>query len=357
MGAVILGIGMFAVVVDITLHRRNKPRRERNPWNAGTLEWISEPEENWGVRSIPRIESRYPLWEQEDLARQVREGSWYLADAGEGRRETLGTSVLDAEPEQVLRVGGTSVVTIFCAITLGAVFVALTFKWWLIALVASVAFLAGVIYWLWTGTGEIPERAERNIGRGISLPIYASGPKSTGWWAMFITMTGDGAAFASLVFGYFFFWTRLEDFTGGHEGPGVIWPSVSLALFIAAWSATVGAREVNRRDQAAIARVLLSIGVVLAAAGCAAALAGPWVANLDPTAHVYGAIVWTLAIWAAAHGAVGVVMQLYCLARSWVGRLTPNHDMDLRNVALYWHFMLITAVFTFGVIGFFPEAL
>ena len=64
-----------------------------------------------------------------------------------------------------------------------------------------------VIYWLWTGTGEIPEKDEKDIGRGISLPLYASGVKSAGWWAMFITMTGDGTAFASLVFGYFFFWT------------------------------------------------------------------------------------------------------------------------------------------------------
>ena len=48
--------------------------REQNPWNAGTLEWINEPEENWGVRSIPRIESRYPLWDQQDLAREVNAG-------------------------------------------------------------------------------------------------------------------------------------------------------------------------------------------------------------------------------------------------------------------------------------------
>ena len=31
--------------------------------------------------------------------------------------------------------------------------------------------------------------------------------------------------------------------------------------------------------------------------------------------------------------------------------------MDLRNVVLYWHFMAITAVITFAVIGLFPEAM
>ncbi len=357
MGAIVLGIGMFAVVVDVTLHRRRQPKGETNPWKAGTLEWISEPEENWGVRSIPRIESRYPLWDQPNLAREVRAGQWYLADAGEGRRETLVTSVLDAEPEHVLRVGGTSTVTVVSAATLGTVFVALTFKLWLVSLVAGVAFITAVIWWLWTGTGEIPEKPEKDIGRGVSLPIYASGVKSTGWWAMFITMTGDGTAFASLVFGYFFFWTIHDDFTGGLAGPGILWPMTALALFAAAWAATLGAREANRRGNVASARLLLIAAALLSAAACAAALAGPWTAGMDPTSHVYPAIVWILVIWAAVHGGVGVLMQLYCLARSLAGRLTPTHDMELHNVALYWHFMAVTALVTFGVVGLFPEAL
>lgn len=357
MGAVILGIGMFAVVVDVTLHRRRQPRGEVNPWNAGTLEWISEPEEKWGMRSIPRITSRYPLWDQKGLAEEVKRGDWYLADAKEGRRETLVTSVLDAEPEQVLRVGGTSHITIISAVTLGIVFVALTFKWWIVSLVSGVAFLCAILYWLWTGTGHIPEKDEKDVGRGLSLPLYASGVKSVGWWAMFITMVGDGTAFGSLVFGYFFFWTIHQDFTGGLSGPGVFWPMMALGLFAAAWAATVGAREVNRRGRVGLARALIVIGALAASAGCAAALAGPWTTGMDPTAHVYPAIVWVLVIWAAIHGVVGVIMQLYCLARSLAGRMTPRHDMEICNVALYWHFMLVTALTTFGVVGLFPEAL
>ncbi|MBE1206018.1 cytochrome c oxidase subunit I [Aminobacter carboxidus] len=357
MGAVVLGIGMFAVVMDVTLHRRGKPRGEVNPWNAGTLEWISEPEENWGVRSIPRIESRYPLWDQEALARQVNAGDWYLPDAKEGRRETLVTSVLDAEPEQVLRVGGTSYVTIISALTLGTVFVALTFKWWIVSLISGLAFMAAVLWWLWNGTGDIPEKDGKDIGHGISLPLYASGVKSVGWWAMFITMTGDGTAFASLVFGYFFFWTVHADFTGGIAGPGMFWPMMALALFALSWAATLAAREANRRGKLAVAWILLGSGALTSIAGCAAALAGPLTTGMDPTAHVYAAIVWTLVIWAALHGAMGGIMQLYCLARSLAGRLTARHDMELHNVALYWHFMLVTALVTFAVVGLFPEAL
>ena len=61
------------------------------------------PPENWGVRSIPEIDSRYPLWEQPNFERDVDEGRFYLPDAEEGKRETIVSSVVDATPLQCLR--------------------------------------------------------------------------------------------------------------------------------------------------------------------------------------------------------------------------------------------------------------
>jgi heme/copper-type cytochrome/quinol oxidase subunit 3 len=309
------------------------------------------------VRSIPPIESRYPIWDQRDLMREVNAGTFYLADAPEGRRETLITSVLDARPVQCQRVAGPTVVTIVAAALLGSVFVALTFEQWIITAVAAVGTLAAVLWWLWTGTGEIPDKKARNVGLGLSLPLYVSGPASVGWWAMFITMVGDGTAFASLVFGYFFYWTIHPDFTAGQAGPGWQWPMAALALFGAAWAAMVAARELNARGSAGLMRLALAVAVLLTLAASAAAFAGPWQHAMQPTAHVYPAIVWVLVMWVLAHAFVGIVMQLYCLARSLGGYLTAEHDLEIHVAALYWHFLAITAVVTFAVIGLFPEAM
>ena len=83
---------------------------------------------------------------------------------------------------------------------------------WLAAC-ASLALAAGIIiYWLWTGTAVIPEKPEKPVGLGLTLPIYRSGPQSVSWWAMFITMLALLTAFVSLVFAYFFFWTIHDDF-------------------------------------------------------------------------------------------------------------------------------------------------
>ena len=55
---------------------------------------------------------------------------------------------------------------------------------------------------------------------------------------------------------------------------------------------------------------------------------------MDPKLHVYPAIVWVLVGWVAAHAALGVVMQLYVLARSLAGRLDATHGNDLGNITV-----------------------
>jgi cytochrome c oxidase subunit I+III len=116
----------------------------------------------------------------------------------------------------------------------------------------------------------------------------------------------------------------------------------------------VASRRLNAAGQAAALRAALSAGALLAALGAAALLYAPYATGLDPTQHSYPAIVWVLVLWTAAHVALGILMQLYCVARSLAGRLTREHDIDLHNVVLYWHFAAITAAVTIAVIALFP---
>jgi cytochrome c oxidase subunit I+III len=98
----------------------------------------------------------------------------------------------------------------------------------------------------------------------------------------------------------------------------------------------------------------LAAAAALAGLGGAALLAGPWFAGLDPTAHVYPAVVWILLIWTVLHVGAGIIMQLYCVAGSLAGRLTPAHDIDICNVTLFWHFVAATALITVAVVALFP---
>ena len=143
-------------------------------------------------------------------------------------------------------------------------------------------------------------------------------------------------------------------FPGGATGPGVAWPLLALVAGLGAWLATLSARRLNARE-AGVGFYLASGGAILAAAASVAALLlGPSLTGLEPSTHAYAAIVWLLSAWTALHVALGILMLLYCVARRWAKKMSGTHDIDIRNVALYWHFVAIKLLVTVAVIAGFP---
>jgi cytochrome c oxidase subunit I+III len=352
-GAFVLAAGMAVVAWDVIRPKRREPLSPRNPWEAGTLEWLSEmPGKPWGIRSVPEIDGRYPLWDQPHLMRDVDEGRFYLPDAEELRRETLVTSVIDARPVQCQRLPGPSFLPLLGATTLGGFFAFGTFHAWTPAMISLGVAVCVFVGWLWTGTGGVPEKPEKDIGLGLTLPLSMSGPTSVGWWGLFLTMLADATAFVCLLFGYFFFWTIHDDFppVGAQVDAGAL--SMGLVGVGGAWLLTLAARGANRRDRAALAYGALAGAVGLAALGSIALLHGP--TALDPKADSYGATVWLLVLWTVVHVAVGILMQLYSAASRAFGRTTARYDMDLDNTVLYWHFAAGTAAATVLVVAGFP---
>ena len=172
---------------------------------------------------------------------------------------------------------------------------------------------------------------------------------------MFITMLGDMTAFMSLVFGYFFYWTIHEDFPPEDAmGPGTLWPTISLAIAAVAWALTVLAQKSNRNDRPVL--FYLSSMIAIAMSLCAAIALGlaPYLTQMDPSSHVYPAIVCVLVLWTSVHLCVGTLMQTYCVARRMAGKMTASYDADITNVMLYWHFMALTSLITVAVIAWFP---
>ncbi len=356
-GAFVMAAGILVFAWDLLRPKGRQPLTERNPWGAGTLEWSHDvPSEAWGVRSVPYVTSRYPLWDQPRFVERLDAGRFYLPDAEEGLRETIVTTVVDARPVLVARITGPAWCTIVAAVFTGGLFIFPTFHIFTPAIVCGVFALAAVIWWLWTSTAQPPEKPSKPVSLGLRLPVYASGPTAPGWWGVFITMMGDMTAFSSLVFGVFFYWTARPDFPPeGLPDADLIWVGVAAGLGAAAWAATVGARETNRRGLVVVARGLLVVAPLAALGAIGALIAALWLPGLDPVEHAYPAMMWALVIWAVAHVGGGVVMQFYCLAGSVFGKLTPRYDADLWNTTLYWHFAALTLVVTAAVVGVVPR--
>ena len=166
-------------------------------------------------------------------------------------------------------------------------------------------------------------------------------------------MLGDMTAFASLIFGVFFYWTASDAFPpplADHANGALV--LVSAVLFGAAWGATRVARPLHRAGRVPLAQALLAGGAVAGLGGAGAMVLS--VLHLDPTAHVYPAILYAIAVWTAVHTIPGVIMQLYCLAGTIFGKVLPTYDAPIWNTVLYWHFLLVTALVSAFVIGALP---
>ena len=355
-GAMVLAAGIAVVAWDVVRSKRRQPLAPRNPWGAGTLEWLPPlPNPSWGMRTIPEIDGRYPLWDQPHLVRDYDEGRFFLPDAEEGRREMLVTSTVDAVPQQCMRIAGPTFVTLVAAICVAGMFGFATFKLYALAGVSTGLALAVIIAWLWTGTGEIPEKEIKHVGLGVHLPLYLRGRDGVGWWAMGITMLAVFTAFVSVLFGYFFYWTLDERFLrDAAHGPDAGGPLASSVLVAASWALTVGSRGWNAADRARAFYAASGLAVGSAVLGVGALIGTLAGSPLDPVASAYAATVWLLVVWCVVQVALGVVMQLYCVARRLAGRMTARHDIDIGNVTLYWHFTAATVVAAMAVVGGFP---
>ena len=357
LGAVLMALGVALVVLDLALHFRVAPDAEGgNPYHGGTLEWL--PQGSYAARSIPRVHSREPLWDDPDLAEQVRQGRHFLPGTATGRRETIVTSPVEARPQYVAIIPWPGWSHPIAAAGTAGCFLSLTVEQvWVASAFAAVA-VAAVIRWLWTGTDLGPIRERVEIGGGLRLPVYVTGPDSLGWWAMVVLLLVDITIFLCLVFTHGFLWLVNGDAAWPPAGtalPGPFLPGVAAALVAASGAAFRLADGLLRRGRTGLMPLAVLGALLLLLAGLGADLAGLWRAGLRPDAHSFGAAVFANQFWQGVHAATALVMALYLAARSWAGLVDPVRRVTFDCIRLFWFYTVAQALAGMALTHLFPR--
>jgi cytochrome c oxidase subunit I+III len=351
----VLGAGVLVVAFDVVRqHRTGQPAAD-NPWNAPSLEWLAGPRPH-AFRSLVPIMSRYPLWEQEGLAEEEAAGRGYLPDAPVGERESLVTSAIASEPQQIMRLPGPGwtgfVAAAATAIGLAASTIGLT----ALGAVAGLAAAAAYLYWLWSMDRALP-RGPADAGRGLALPLYRNDGASAGSWGMVVLLVSDVVVIASFVFAYLFLWTARPVAwpPDGSRLPGFVAPAVVAVAAAGAWLLFEAARRLNRRDRRGATALCLGAAAMVACG--ALAMGWMWLTSLgvDSTRHAYGAAVWTLLGYMALHVAVGAGMALWCLARLAFGMLDSWRSLTLHICLLWWRLTAAATVMVLALVAGFPR--
>ena len=335
-GAFVVAGGVLLILVDLARNLRPTLQDSAgNVWKAGTLEWMEN--HVYGARSVPHVDSREPLWTHPTMTDDVHEGRYYLPGSVTGARETIVTSPVEGAPQCVMRLSGPGWAHVLAAVFTAAFFLLLTVKLVTAAIVSGVLAVVMILAWMWDS--DPASAGTVDIGGGIRLPTYVSGPTHPAWWAMIVLILVAGALYLSYVFAYLYLWTvSPQGWPSADALPDAPGPAAAAGLLVASGLALAAAsRVLSRKDRfrGALA-ALVAFGVITLVAALALDIWTQWRGGLRPEASGYAAMVYANAVLQGQIVAAIVVMAGFMLARLAAGRLDGSRRVVFDNLAILW---------------------
>jgi cytochrome c oxidase subunit 1 len=148
-GAMVLGIGILATLVNALLAVRRGRLAGPDPWGAGTLEWATaSPPTPANFHAIPVVHGPYPLWQPAPPGAPT-----HVRGLAAEVREHLVTTVVDAQPDHRIDFPQPSPWPFLAAVATTALFVGVVFTPWAVVW-GSVPVAVTLTGWFW------PRRAD-----------------------------------------------------------------------------------------------------------------------------------------------------------------------------------------------------
>lgn len=353
-GAYMIAVGVLVFLVDLV--RNFRPMGQENAgnvWKAGTLEWL--PSHSFGLRSVPLVTSREPLWDQPNLVEDVEAGRYYLPNAPTGGRSTLVTSALEARPEYVLELPGPGWSPLLAALGTAGFFLLLTFK--LTVLAGACGVFALVMIWLWLWDADAgPSHPPVDIGGGLRLPVSCSGSASHSWWAMIILLMVCTSIFSSLLFAYLFLWTTSPDvWPQPGQLPELASPLASACLMLGSGALVAWAGKRLKQGRQGLLRLGLPLATLMLASAIALEGYGHWQSGMRPQDSGYAAAVYAMVGLQGVFGVVLIYMGLFTVARSLAGRLSATRRACFDSTMMFWYYAVAQGLLGLAVIHGFPR--
>lgn len=174
--------------------------------------------------------------------------------------------------------------------------------------------------------------------------------RPNGWYGMLILVATEASLFGTLMASYVYL--RFQTRTWPPHGvpmPAVTAPVVlALVLVAASVPMAFAARAANRGDRrAALAGIACALVVQAVYLGLQIHLYADDLSRFRPSSDGYSSIYFTLLAVHHIHVAVGILLDLWLLARL-SRRLTTYRRTAVSAIAFYWYFV--------GIVGLFVTA-
>jgi cytochrome c oxidase subunit I+III len=338
-GSFVLAAGILVFFVDLILGFMQGEPAGDNPWNAGTLEWATtSPPQPYNFDRIPIVHSRDPLWNGEL--------EYYDFKSHPEKRETLGTTLLDAKPEQRVELPGPTFIPFFAALATAFTFIALMVNVILVP-IGGILITLSIVAWHWL-TPEKPSMEYAKAGPEGALPtstiISSKGGHPPYWWGMVLLILIEAVVFGSLIASYFYLRAGNAEWPPDLVGrPDLLLPTINTIILLASsipiYLADHGIRKGNQRrlkwglvgsfvlGAMFVAIKFYEYGNVSYAYG--------W------TRHAYTSIVWMIILYHTVHVITLLIKTLVVGSWAFRGQFNEERNGALQANGLYWHFVVL----------------
>jgi len=159
-GAYVFALGVVVFIVNVIWSVVRGELAGPNTWDGPTLEWATpSPPPPYNFAVIPTIASRHPLWEtrldETEMRSQLDSGP--VLDAG---RDTFGTTPLDAEPDEILRMPMDTMWPFFLSLSILVMCYGLLTNLVWLAIAGAVALFVTIAGWFWPQPSMTPAGGE-----------------------------------------------------------------------------------------------------------------------------------------------------------------------------------------------------
>lgn len=191
---------------------------------------------------------------------------------------------------------------------------------------------------------------------GQQAPIFVSGPKASGWWAIFLLMMIESAVFVGLISSYFYLFANASVWPPTETGaPSVGLPVIyTVVLAVSGVLAFVGNRAIANGDVARMRWLRLG-GILMLLAFLAMKIYEYATLSYQWDESAYTSMVWLIAGFHSAHVLTVLLKEIPIQILAWKGFFNQQRRSAIEGATMYWVFVVAWWFPLFATVYFFPN--
>jgi len=340
-GGFVMALGIAMIIIDVILHFCFGNKAPPNPWNADTLEWAMPlPPTPYNFVSLPTINTRHPLWDEDNLVSNIEAGKYALVKPHNGVRETFGCDPVTGKTTEIIHLPTNSWIPLQGGVALAVVCLSLLVKSYWVALAAALVAIIILLRWGWHSGAHPsmapPAKDEPSNPQWHSRTI--DGPER---WGMGAFLLANGTFFLSLLFGWLYLWTVAPNWSLPPQSPIAFWSMLASGgvLTLAVLVFLKGLKDLKNGQD----KNLQSFSWITALLGLMSSLTLIWVvwdADLTPRDTAHDSVMAVMFIYILMHSALATTLSALQALRVRLGYVSATYPNEPFVLRLFWMFTL-----------------